>query len=191
MMFETLIVDDIVDIHVQRYLHENIMDTAQWKFLKDVSGVENQTYPSHGFVHLMKHPSMKDGAGLYPLMKKLMSAMQDTIGMPVNDETNYHNRIFLQLPLAGQYKKEHNGVHVDLPKELPHIACVYYVNGSDGETIIYDQCIGDDTSTLTEHARVKPKRGRMVFFDGARYHCSSQPTINYRCIINFDILKGV
>ena len=187
-MFETIVVDDVVDIHVQRYLHDNIMNTAQWKFLKDVSGNENQTYPSHGFAHLMKHPGMKDGAGLYPLMNELMPEMEKILGMPVNDDTNYHNRIFLQLPLAEAYRKQHNGIHVDLPKEMPHVACVYYVNGSDGDTIIYENTIGGDTTNLVEHKRVTPKRGRMVCFDGSRYHCSSQPTINYRCIINFDIL---
>jgi hypothetical protein len=187
-MFETLVVDDIVDMRMQRYLHVNIMETAQWKFLNDVSGSENQTYPSHGFVHLMKHPQLPLGVGLYPLMKDLMETMEKTIGIPVNDDTNYHNRVFLQLPLANSYKKEHNGVHVDLPSDKPHIACVYYVNGSDGDTIIYENTIGGDITNLVEHKRVTPKRGRMVFFDGSRYHCSSQPTINYRCIINFDIL---
>jgi hypothetical protein len=190
-MFETLIVDNVVDINVQRYLKDNIMQTAQWKFLNDVSGVDNQTYPSHGFVHLMKHPKMDNPAGLYPLMKHLMPAMEKAIGMPVNDQTNYHNRIFLQLPLAEQYRKEHNGIHVDLPAEQPHIACVYYVNGSDGDTIIYENTIGGDITNLVEHKRVIPKRGRMVFFDGSRYHCSSQPKVNYRCIINFDILKAI
>jgi hypothetical protein len=38
-----------------------------------------------------------------------------------------------------------------------------------------------------EHKRVTPKRGRAVLFDGSRYHCSSQPTIGYRTIINFDL----
>jgi hypothetical protein len=188
-MFETLVVDDIVDIHVQRYLHENIMRTAQWKFVNDVTGVENQNYPSHGFVHLMKHPHLEKSVGLYPLMDKLMPAMEKAIGIPVNDQTNYHNRIFLQLPLAEQYRKDHNGIHVDLPADKPHIACVYYVNGSDGDTIIYENVIGGDNTNIVEHKRVTPKRGRIVFFDGSRFHCSSQPTRNYRCIINFDILK--
>ena len=188
-MFETLVVDDVVNIDVQRYLKDKIMQTAHWKFLNDVSGIENQMYPSHGFVHMMKHPKIDNPNSLYPLMRHLMPAMEKAIGMPVNDQTNYHNRIFLQLPLAEQYIKEHNGIHVDLPADQPHIACVYYVNGSDGDTIIYENTIGSDITDLVEHKRVKPKRGRMVFFDGSRFHCSSQPTINYRCIINFDILK--
>ena len=190
-MFETLVIDDIVNTDTQRSLKDNIMQNAQWKFLNDVSGREIQTYPAHGFVHLMKHPELDQPAGLYSLMKHLMPAMEEALYMPVNDNTNYHNRIFLQLPLAVQYRKEHNGVHVDLPPELPHIACVYYVNGSDGDTIIYENTVGGDTTNLVEHKRVTPKRGRVVFFDGSRYHCSSQPVVNYRCIINFDILKSV
>ena len=39
--------------------------------------------------------------------------------------------------MADKFYKGHNGLHVDLPKE--HLACVYYVNDSDGDTIIYEQ----------------------------------------------------
>lgn len=191
-MFETTVIDDLVSIDIQRYLHDTIMKQADWKFLNDVSGADQQTYPSHGFVHLMKHPDVQKPSHLYyPVTEKIIPAL---IANHIKFKTLYHARIFLQLPLAQQYNKEHNGIHVDLPKDLPHIACVYYVNGSDGDTIIYEQTsdsvAGDSTGVqMVEHMRVRPKRGRAVLFDGSRYHCSSQPNINYRCIINFDLLK--
>jgi hypothetical protein len=186
-MFSTVVLDDFVDNDTQRYIHDKIVHECDFRFLKDVSGNENQTYPSYGFVHILKDP--RNG---------YVSDLYDKISQPIVDQFKikglqyrevYYNRIFFQVPLATQFTKEHNGVHVDLPPELPHIAAVYYVNGSDGQTIIYEQCHGDDTAELKEHMRVTPKRGRLVLFDGSRYHCSSQPTINYRCIINFDLLK--
>ena len=64
------------------------------------------------------------------------------------------------------------------------------MNDCDGDTIIFNETnkdilYGSSNAVVTEHKRVKPKKGRLVMFDGARYHCSSQPTENYRCIINF------
>ena len=194
-MFETIIIDDVVDIETQREIHKVLMEQADWKFLNDVSGIPGQTYPSHGFVHILYHPDpyVVSTSILYDKVSKLILDSLTKLGYNIKD--NYYNRAFLQLPLAEQYKKEHNGVHVDLPSNIPHVACVYYVNGSDGDTIIFEQTVNDTPGgstniELTEHKRVTPKRGRLVMFDGSRYHCSSQPTINYRCIINFDLIMN-
>ena len=190
-MQETLVIDDLIPEPDQHSIHNIIMSQAEWKFLPDVSGVDGHTWPSHGFVHILKDP--RDGYQSNMFTKQDVCGMiLKEIGKYVDFEDVYYARSFLQLPLPEQYRKEHNGIHVDLPKEIKHVACVYYVNSSDGDTVIYDQTINDVPGGsqgihLTEHKRVNPKRGRLVIFDGSRYHCSSQPTVNYRCIINFDL----
>ena len=188
-MFETVVVDDLITIQEQNTVQETVMQQADWRFLTDVSGNENQRFPSSGFVHILKHPSYEKQSFLYNPLSAIFIPRLLTMG---EFKEIYYNRIFLQLPLAPQFKKEHNGIHVDLPLEIPHIACVYYVNDSDGDTIIYEQTIRDTPGNsqgvnLKEHIRVTPKKGRAVFFDGSRYHCSSQPTMSYRAIINFDL----
>jgi hypothetical protein len=190
-MFETKIVDNFLNENEQKLVHDSIM-ASDWKFLNDVSGVNNHSYPSHGFVHVLKHPDIQKRSPNYlPIVNNIFQPKFYSFGLEVKEV--HYTRAFLQIPMAPQYKKEHNGIHVDLPKEIKHIACIYYCNGSDGDTIIYDQTSNDAAAgsvgvALTEHQRVTPQRGRMVFFDGSRYHCSSQPTINYRCIINFDLI---
>ena len=67
-------------------------------------------------------------------------------------------------------------VHTD--QEEPHWVCLYYVNDSDGDTILFE----DDGKI--EIQRVSPKKGRVLFFDGSLKHCSSRPVKNTRCIIN-------
>lgn len=92
------------------------------------------------------------------------------------------------------------GVHVD--KFTPHYSLIYYVNDSDGDTIFYDDTLGDrfkdwmkvlgeerDFSYWKESKRVSPKKGRLVIFDGRVFHKSSYPTIKDRYIINFNVLK--
>lgn len=186
-MFETIVIDDFIDIEMQKDIY-NQMIKCPWTFLNDVSGVLNNQFPSYGFVHIFKHP---DHGVLSPLYDKVAVPLHDAMGKYVPDTNIHYTRSFFQVPLASQFTKDHNGIHVDLP--IPHIACVYYVNGSDGDTIIYEQNINDTPGNstnvkLVEHKRVTPKRGRLVMFDGSRYHCSSQPTVNYRCIINFDLV---
>lgn len=188
-MFDTIVVDDIIPVKEQKELQELILNGVDWKFLIDVSGNNNQPYPSYGFAHILKHPDYEKQSFLYPIIMNMFMKEFLTLG---EFKEIYYNRIFLQLPLAAQYKKEHNGVHVDLPPNIRHVACVYYVNDSDGDTIIYEQTINDTPGgsqgiALKEHARVKPKQGTAVLFDGSRYHCSSQPTSGYRTIINFDL----
>ena len=189
-MFDTVVVDDVLNHKDQVHLHDMIMHHVEWKFLNDVSGNNNQPFPSNGFVHVTKHPEFTKPSIIYDVLEGMFKERFQQF-VPLYKEI-YYNRLFLQLPLAPQYKKEHNGIHVDLPPYLPHVACVYYCNDSDGDTIIYDQTINDvpggsQNVKLVEHKRVTPKRGRAVFFDGSRYHCSSQPTVNYRTIINFDL----
>lgn len=191
-MFNTVVVDDLLNHKDQVHLHDMIMHHCEFKFLNDVSGNNDQPFPSYGFVHVINHPQKEitNNADIRYVIHNMFKERLEQF-VPGYKEI-YYNRIFLQLPLVSQYRKEHNGIHVDLPPNLPHVACVYYVNDSDGDTIIYDQTINDvpggsQNVDVTIHKRVTPRRGRAVFFDGSRYHCSSQPTINYRTIINFDL----
>ena len=189
-MFDTVVVDDLLNHKDQVHLHDMIMHHVEWKFLNDVSGNNNHPFPSNGFVHVTKHPEFVKPSIIYDVLFGMFKERFEQF-VPGYKEI-YYNRIFLQLPLAPQFKKEHNGLHVDLPPHLPHVACVYYCNDSDGDTIIYEQTINDvpggsQNVDVKEHKRVTPKRGRAVFFDGSRYHCSSQPSIRYRTIINFDL----
>ena len=97
----------------------------------------------------------------------------------INLKAIYTARVFLQFPLpSGINEKEK--IHTDI--KIPHMVCLYYINDSDGDTILYE----DDEKT--EIKRVTPKKGRIVFFDGSIKHCGSFPTKTYRNIINFDFL---
>ena len=91
----------------------------------------------------------------------------------------YMTRTFLQFPSPHGVPREEK-IHTDL--NFPHWVCLYYVNDSDGDTILYK----DDEKT--EIKRISPKKGRIVFFDGSIKHCGSFPSKNYRSIINFDFL---
>ena len=184
-MFETLVVDDFLNEREQEIVRSNLLQRAKWQLITDMDGKEDAKYPSYGFVHVFKHPE-------HGIMSEFCEAVlglflpkfEEKAGF--NPKQVYYTRSFLQIPLEARHHKERNNVHVDIPQS--HVAAVYYVTDSDGDTILYDNRYGEDVKTLKRHKTVTPKAGRMVFFDGHRYHCSSQPTNSLRCIINFDLI---
>lgn len=189
MIDETIVIDDIVDRNQQNEFY-NLVLQGPWRFVKDMSYNESQN-PSYGFNQLFKHPTHGTVSALYevvavPIINNVLEKKQE---IKITDVV--HCRAFLQLPLAEKFVKEHNGVHIDIPK--PHIAAVYYLNDSDGDTVIYENnwentVPGSTGNILIEHKRVSPKKGRIVLFNGFRYHCSTQPRNNHRLILNFNLV---
>ena len=79
--------------------------------------------------------------------------------------------------------------HIDTQED--HLVFIYYVNDSDGDTVIYDQkYTGNeyDQSELTVFKKITPKAGSAVIFDGSRYHTNySNQKNNFRFIINMNL----
>ena len=70
--------------------------------------------------------------------------------------------------------------HID--GSYPHWVVLYYVNNSDGDTILYKN------DKKTELKRITPKKGRIVFFDGSIWHSGSTPQTTHRSVINFNFI---
>lgn len=71
--------------------------------------------------------------------------------------------------------------HID--DKRPHVAMIYYVNDSDGDTHFYEK--GKLAKT------VSPKKGSAVLFKGHIYHASASPVQNrFRLVINYNLAPG-
>jgi hypothetical protein len=106
----------------------------------------------------------------------------------------YQARGFIHFPLIPELRREYDNIHIDLAFE--HLVVLYYVNDTDGDTFIFDKksdyqninlASVENQNELNIIKRISPKKGRALVFDGNRYHSSSGPTKDIRCIINFDI----
>ena len=68
--------------------------------------------------------------------------------------------------------------HIDIGNE--NITCIYYVNDSDGDTVLYKKhkiC-----------KKITPKKGRFLFFKGNMLHSAGYPFKNQvRCVVNFNL----
>lgn len=85
--------------------------------------------------------------------------------------------------------------HVDA--DIPHWTCIYYVNECDGDTVVYNETWPQlsqeaaPTAKFTEKYRCKPKKGKLVAFNGKYYHSSSYPTstpLRLAITFNFTVL---
>jgi hypothetical protein len=89
----------------------------------------------------------------------------------------------------------HHNPQVDFYE--PHLVGLYHLDDSDGDTVIFEETFADLTleqsvqhanlGRFTEGARVSPKKGRMVFFDGKHYRASMHPkTHPARRVVTFN-----
>ena len=78
--------------------------------------------------------------------------------------------------------------HVDMT--TPHMVLLYYVNDSDGDTVIFDQKYSSGyVPNLTVNRTISPKGGAAILFDGLKYHSSSSPkNTKERIVLNINFL---
>ena len=114
------------------------------------------------------------------------SSAKDTILDKLLKEVKIDNQIIRAKanlkPIApmGDLDK-HNKPHYD--QEEGHFVALYYVNESDGDTWLFN----DDKTIL---ARIKPRKGRLLIFDGNILHAASHPYYaKKRLVINMDFKK--
>lgn len=96
----------------------------------------------------------------------------------------------LQLPLIMPGNDRSNNPHIDV--EADHTVILYYVNDSNGDTIIYDTDVNQTNCCVKENLsikkRISPKKGRFLIFNGKYLHNSTTPKFGSRCILNFDVI---
>ena len=120
---------------------------------------------------MFQHPVFKNGEIWDPVLYEYLSVITKRLGA-----TKIHNMVFQLMLVTGDTGQ--GSKHVDMPHyNSPYFSTVYYVNTTDGPTILYN----DDGSELV---RCDPERGKLITFDGNIFHCSSKPTEDIRCILN-------
>jgi len=69
---------------------------------------------------------------------------------------------------------------------LGYKTLIYYVNDSDGDTILYNEHFtGEPVGLVTKQQQISPKQGRAVIFDSNQIHSGSCPSVNdTRLVIN-------
>lgn len=106
-------------------------------------------------------------------------------------------RIRIGLFTRAMFQAPHHNPHVDLYE--PHRVALYYVNDSDGDTVVFKETYDDvpkphaaryaNEGKFTVGEKISPKKGKMVSFDGKRYHASMHPLAHSsRIVVTFDFV---
>lgn len=177
--------DDVIPAAYQNQIQAECQsDTMAWFFNEEtgrrVSGIETLY---SGFSHLAYHvdggasaTSPQMTALLLPLLFMFCERAQIPFKRLLRIRLGLFPRTMIDVP--------HHNPHVDFYQ--PHRTAVYYVNDSDGDTVIFNETYDDVSKErsvqytkdgrFTVAARVSPKKGRMCGFDGKHYHASMHPT---------------
>lgn len=149
---------------------------------------------------------------LYPMILPMVFEAAAKAGINVN--TVFFSRSFLTMPIPGDTPNTFDHIHVDTPDEhvvclyyandsdggdtvffdttvhdvLARQEIKAQLDGHDH--VLYDQSLIDlidnqvDKKEFKVIKRVSPKKGRVVFFNGLRYHSASRCASGHRLIVN-------
>lgn len=134
--------------------------------------VDNQMFV-HSIVEGDKINCTKTG----PVVAKML--MQFSERANFSFENIYRVKANLQLRDTSIEENKYNAIHID--NDGPHWVVIYYVNNSDGDTLLFDK-------NFQIIKKVSPKKGRILLFKGDILHASQGPrkSLN-RCILNINL----
>jgi hypothetical protein len=188
-----IILDDFAPLSYQQELKKMIKDTGfQWGYYQTTSGNvgikdDVKVIDNPQLVHTFYNDVDNYQSNLYSLAIPMVILLEKHFNKP------FLNRLHrIKCNLVWQQPNHplgfYNQPHVDVYKSDSE-TLLYYVEDSDGDTVLFNQGKYDPGS-LTEAHRVSPKQGRAVLFDSSKYHASSPPIFNKtRIVINYVFYK--
>lgn len=188
-MDDIKVFDKIIPLGYADAIEEDLLDREfPWYYVDDVTSLD------YGNNSGLTHVAFKVGKALdyYPFLKPLVYAIAEANGQPLKEL--YRIRIGF-LPKNDEPEYEYNTPHVDFLWD--HYTACYYVNDSDGDTILFDKKMDDMGLSISDEVmrsyvektefgivkRVSPQKGRVVIFDGKRFHASTKPRNHKRRLV--------
>lgn len=169
---------------LQDYLWYLVCDELPWNSINDVTFANKPAeYTQRGYHYTpLKRGIPTDGyrqfGFLFPLVNELYKK-------EINDRdlALWRFRIGMNIPGESLYNNPHVDGKFPLKK---NIVALYYVNDDDGDTFIFNET--EESTSYTIKARVKPEKGKLLFFDGDHYHASSPAkSAKHRVVISLNL----
>lgn len=189
------IFDDIISESDQTKLEQYVkLSNLQWNYQHNITGQYGGTDSLELPANVLKGIDITDN-GILNIINSIKLNLLNKIN--IEFEKDYRYKINWTAPVTEKYDFK-NLIHVDM--DVSHIAIVYYINDTDGSTILlnnkYGNCAESHQTNFNSInlddfeivSRIPPKKGRAVIFDGNIYHYGEYPTITDRFIINFDLV---
>jgi len=140
-----------------------------WKDANIRKNVKEFPYMQHDII---KNGELAPNIALSPVVYALVDKFEKTFNIKVkNIQRAQCNFTWIQ-PNGPLVSPRHRDSVYD------HHVLLYYINDSDGETVIE---VDEETKS------VSPKKGRMVIFNGNNFHSSTSPKKTNRFVININV----
>tara|TARA_B100000427_G_scaffold64111_1_gene50761 strand:+ start:2176 stop:2796 length:621 start_codon:yes stop_codon:yes gene_type:complete len=191
-MQDVIVFDDIIPPVYQNWLIDCIKNPdLKWMIKDNAISDLFEDDPRNGYCNFHYLYEVEQGE-LSPLCNAFMPlALQfrdklkaeSLLRMRVNHVPAWCSNI-IQLPHVDSYVKNSWNV-------------VYYIDNSNGDTIIYNERTQDPQQYVelakqdkfTEMTRVSPKKGRAVAFKGDLFHSSTTPVGTWRPVVNINLAE--
>ena len=165
--------------------NEKIFD----KYVKEKSGVYNKVKDHGQFSSLTFHHLASENEMDVKFLETFTSLIWFMFDRVPDATISQYERVKSNLILqkSDDWANKIAEPHVDA-QEKNRKSLLYYVNDSDGDTIIYNERYDDAINgvPLTERKRVSPRKGDAILFDSDIIHSHEYPIISKkRTIINF------
>jgi hypothetical protein len=130
-----------------------------------------------------------DPYDMYMMSRMVVDYFSDASGIPLNRLIRVKGNLLTPNPNPSSNEKSIHYPHIDFYND--HHVLVYYVNDSDGDTILFNEKWKPEDNgnlvPLTVKQTITPKRGRIAYFNGLHYHTSQSPNkSSERIIININ-----
>lgn len=193
--FEDIVeIDNFISPRYAEHLKQTVMDAKfPWYFNRDItsplwfwqqnhlndSTLEVEESSFTGFMHILWGREGKE-SNFYDIFVPLLYSMEEKINMTIAELV----QLRLGLFTLNKNRQPYHVPHVDYQDDGLKYTAIYYLNDSDGDTYFFNEFLdpnikrfinGYDPSLFTVAKSVKPKQGKLVLFDGRRYHASSYP----------------
>jgi hypothetical protein len=179
LVFDNLILKDEQDRLENLIL---LSRTFPWYYIPDVTTKTDKEL-NPGFFHTAFTNNTGANSFIYDDLLKVLNNI--ALELNLNIKELIRIRIGLNLPNNAGCDKV-NTPHIDL--DFPHITALYYLNTASGSTVLYDREYSVNGENKDVMLTVKPKKGRVLLFDGQQYHSSSSSPNETRVVVTFNFI---
>ena len=182
------VIDDFVNPTYYKAIENGILTNFVWSWNSDISGGTSNLF---GFSH-----ELFDAGKPVSQFHEFLSPMFLQAGGETYVKVLLRARGDMTVISGEQVTYE---PHIDMPKHEEHVNMIFYIEDSDGDTIIYKEkffpqegqhVVPQQSKTLTEEQRISPKANRLVIFSGEHWHTGQSPKEhNRRVILNLNFAK--
>ena len=172
---------DFLPISLANEIHDKLTcNEFPWYWLDDVTASPAERLevpdmlPSQPGMH---HTAYREGTGspFHQDFHFLYHYILDAMNLHWEDWYLSRIRCGLNFPTFREEHILHNQPHVDFPESelVEHLTCLYYVNDSDGPTVVFNEKKKSENYTIKY--KCHPEKNKLFVFDGKHYHASSCP----------------